>query len=106
MCEIVRSLLGGGVYEGVKFDDLREIIFDSIECVGEDNESNLTKHNFFINIIIVETQVCAATGGSAAQSYTWSILLEGSSIRANDLPKWELDPRSKQYVVSKRGSTS
>ena len=94
--------MGGGVYEGVKFDDLREIVFDSIECVGEDNESNWTKNNLFIKKIIVETQVCAATGGSAAQSYTWTILLEGSSIRANDSPKWELDPRSRQYVVSKR----
>ena len=40
MCELIRSLIGGGVYEGVKFDDLKEIMFDSIECPGEENDSN------------------------------------------------------------------
>jgi len=38
MCELIRSLIGGGFYEGVKLDEMKEAIFDSIECVGEDNE--------------------------------------------------------------------
>jgi hypothetical protein len=36
MCELIRSLLGGGAYEGVRLEDLKETVFDSIDCPGDD----------------------------------------------------------------------
>jgi hypothetical protein len=51
---------------------------------------------------IGETEVCAASGGSSAQTYSWTILLEGISIQASDLPKWELDPASKEKIDARK----
>jgi hypothetical protein len=102
MCELIRSIIGGGAYEGVRLDDLKETVFDNIDCPGDE----LAGINFikaYINLnYLGETEVCAATGGSAGQTYTWTILLEGGSIKANELPKWELDPTSKEKIDARK----
>ena len=99
MCELIRSLIAGGIYDGVKLEDIKETVFDDINCPGEEGIDI-----YFITILIHvgENEICAANGGSAGQSYAWTILLEGGSIKAGDSPKWELDSASKLYINSKK----
>lgn len=76
MCEIVRALIANGkipeIGEDVKSIDLK--LLDYIDCPGNDGQ----------------TQVCAATGGSFADSKSWLILLDGTSITVNKEPKYVL----------------
>ena len=87
MCEMFRALIAGGVIEGAKLDELSDSAVDGIDCPGEGEES--------------QSEVCAVSGGSAAQKYAWYIFLEGSSIMINEKPKWELDPKSKEKLSAK-----
>jgi hypothetical protein len=102
MCELIRSIIGGGVIEGVRLEDLKETVFDSIDCPGDDLSGKNILIFFSFKYNIGETEICAASGGSAAQTYSWTILLDGSSIRANDLPRWELDTASKEKIDAKK----
>ncbi len=72
ICEIIRALIADGKFVGYTLDNLDERIIDSISCPGDESQ----------------TQVCAATGGSAAQKYGWYIFLEGMSITVDEKPKW------------------
>ena len=87
MCELFRALIAGGVIEGSKLEDLSDSAVDGIDCPGEGEES--------------QSEVCAVSGGSAAQKYAWFIFLDGESIMMNEKPKWELDPKSKERINSK-----
>ena len=87
MCEIFRALIAGGVIEGAKLEELSDSAVDGIDCPGEGEES--------------QSEVCAVSGGSAAQNYAWIILLAGESMMINERPKWELDPKSKERLSSK-----
>jgi len=82
MCELMRALIAGGIIEGVKLDNLTPQVVDSLDCPGEDSQS----------------QICAVSGGAATQSYAWYILLEGKSIMADSFPRWEMDPKSKEKL--------
>lgn len=82
MCEIVRALIADGKIEGYKLDNLNPQILDSISCPGDESQ----------------TQVCAASGGSATQEYSWYIFLEGSSVGADSKPTWKLSDKSKNKL--------
>jgi hypothetical protein len=81
MCEIVRALVANGkipeIGEDVKSIDLK--LLDYIDCPGTDGQ----------------TEVCAATGGSFADSRGWLILLEGQSMQINKEPKYVLSSNNK-----------
>lgn len=79
MCEIIRALIAGGKFEGYNLDNLDDQIIDMISCPGDE----------------LGTQVCAATGGSALQSYGWYIFLEGESISIDNSPSWTMTNKSK-----------
>lgn len=74
MCEIIRALIAGGKIEGFSLSELDAQVLDYISCPGDESQ----------------TQVCAATGGSAAQNYSWYIFLEGASLSIDGKPKWEI----------------
>ena len=84
---MIRALIAGGIIEGAKLEELNDSAVDGIDCPGEGEES--------------QSEVCAVSGGSAAQKYAWYILLEGSSIMINEKPKWELSPSSKEKLNAK-----
>jgi hypothetical protein len=80
MCEIVRALVANGkipeIGEDVKSIDLK--LLDYIDCPGGDGQ----------------TEVCAATGGSFANSKGWYIALSGDSITINKNPKYVLSNKA------------
>jgi len=90
MCEIIRALIAGGVIEGAKLDELNDSVVDAIDCPGESDEG--------------QSEICAVSGGSAAQQYAWYILLDGLSITTSEKPKWDLDPNSKKKLETKKNS--
>jgi hypothetical protein len=81
MCEIVRALVANGkipeIGEDVKSIDLK--LLDYIDCPGAEGQ----------------TEVCAATGGSFADSKGWLILLEAQSMQINKEPKYVLSSNNK-----------
>ena len=81
MCEIVRALVANGkipeIGEDVKSIDLK--LLDYIDCPGSEGQ----------------TEVCAATGGSFAESKGWLILLEAASFQINKEPKYVLSNNNK-----------
>lgn len=78
MCEIVRALIAGGALEGVSLDNLNEDSFNDISCPGNPRKEG----------------ICAVSGGSPNQKYSWYILLEGKGIKIGDKPNWEMTQRS------------
>ena len=96
MCEIVRGFISGGVIEGSKIEELSESSIEGIDCPGEGDEGN-----YFI-VILGQSEICAVSGGSPSQKYAWYILLEGISITANELPKWELNPKTKEKLNARK----
>ena len=86
MCEIARALIAGGILEGVKLDDLNENSFRDLNCPGNEDKIG----------------ICAVSGGSAAQDYSWYILLEGRSIQINESPQWELTQKSKEIIEARK----
>jgi cytidyltransferase-like protein len=86
MCEIARALIANGVLKDVNLNDLNENSFRDLNCPGNYNEIG----------------ICAVSGGSAAQSYAWYILLEGKGIQINGYPQWELTKKSKEIIEGKR----
>ena len=91
MCEIFRALIAGGIIEGVKLDELTDTVVDGIDCPGNGEEG--------------QSEICAVSGGSAAQNYAWYILLDGISITANENPRFEMDPRSKEKLENRKNSS-
>jgi hypothetical protein len=57
-----------------------------------------------IYLFLGQSEICAVSGGSAAQQYAWYILLEGISITASEKPKWDLEPNSKKKLETKKNS--
>lgn len=53
-------------------------------------------------IMLGQSEICAVSGGSPSQKYAWYILLEGASITANGLPKWELNPKTKEKLNARK----
>lgn len=53
---------------------------------------------------IDQSEICAVSGGSAAQPYAWYILLDGISITTNEKPKWDMDPKSKKKLENRRNN--
>jgi hypothetical protein len=88
MCELVRALIAGGLIEGARLDDLNESMLEAIDCPG-DGENG-------------QSEICAVSGGSAAQKYSWYILLEGITFTTSQKPLWQLDPKSKELIDSRR----
>jgi hypothetical protein len=88
MCEIVRAMISAGVIQGAKLEELSESAVEGIDCPGQGDEG--------------QSEICAVSGGSPAQKYAWYILLEGVAITANERPKFEMDPKSKQKLISKK----
>lgn len=92
MCELVRAMIAGNLFEGQKIDTLSEDSFEGLECVGPKEK---------------ELQICAATGGSAGQNYSWTILLDPSSFTVKDSterPKFKLDTQSKEKIEQRKGN--
>jgi hypothetical protein len=84
MCEIIRAFIAAGMIDGARLDDLNDTVVDAIDCPGDGEEG--------------QSEICAVSGGSAAQGYAWYILLEGLSITASEKPQWQLDPKSKEAI--------
>lgn len=79
MCEIVRTLIGNNMIDGVTMvgdgiTSINEDISYYIDCPGGGSESS----------------ICAATAGSFADPEGWYIFLDGQSIRFNDKPTYEV----------------
>jgi hypothetical protein len=75
MCELVRGLIASGHIEVPNIKDLRdsiETIKNAIDCPGEADDD--------------QSEICAITGGSSAQGYSWYILLEGGAISVGERP--------------------
>lgn len=90
MCELIRAMTIAGLFEGVKLDALTEDSYSGLECVGPQDQ---------------ELQICAASGGSAAQKYSWTILLEPSHmvIKENgSIPRFTLDPKSRKKIEARK----
>ena len=92
-CELIRAMIVGGVFEGQKIEDLNEDSFQGIECPGPADQ---------------DLQICAATSGSAAQKYSWVILLEPSSVQIKEnnrkaYPNFILDVKSKAKLKDRKG---
>lgn len=62
------------------------------------------KIRILINLKIGQSEICAVSGGSAAQQYAWYILLEGISITTSEKPKWDLEPASKKKLETRKNS--
>ena len=80
MCEIVRSLIGNNMIEGITMvgdsvTSLNEDISYYIDCPGGGSESS----------------ICAATGSSFADPKGWVIFLDGQSIKFGDKPTYEVN---------------
>lgn len=78
MCEIVRSLIGNNIIDGITLvggmiTSINSSITDSITCPGE-----------------LLSKICAATGGSFADPKGWYIFLDGQSISINGKPKYKV----------------
>lgn len=56
----------------------------------------------FLVKLLGQSEICAVSGGSPSQKYAWYILLEGISITANEYPKWELDPKTKERLNARK----
>lgn len=79
MCEIIRALVGNGVFSfGKNMDSISLDLLDKIECPGGD----------------AQTQICAATVSSFADKQHWVILLNGQSFSINGVPNYKLDIQS------------
>jgi len=63
---------------------------------------------FLLRIIFLlfkdQSEICAVSGGSAAQPYAWYILLEGLSVTTNEKPKWDMDPKSRKKLENRRNN--
>lgn len=79
MCEIIRTLIGNNMIEGVT------MVGDGVTSVNEDIA-------FFIDCPGggSESSVCAATGSSFADPKGWYIFLDGQSMRFNGKPNYEV----------------
>lgn len=86
MCEIARALIAGGVIEGVTLDNLTEESFKDLSCPGNPGKIG----------------ICAVSGGSAAQSYAWNILLDGIGIKIGENPNWIMTKKSQEIVENRR----
>ena len=94
ICELIRAMIVGGIFEGQKLDGLSEDSFQSIDCPGPADQN---------------LQICAATGGAASQKYSWLILLEPSSLTIADStirPQWQLEPKSAAKIEARKTQTS
>lgn len=79
MCEIVRTLIGNNMIDGVTLvgdgvTSLNEDISYYIDCPGGGSESS----------------ICAATAGSFADPKGWYIFLDGQSMTFNNKPNYEV----------------
>ena len=76
MCELVRAMIAGGLVPSAKSDvkDISEDSVDAIDCPG-DGENG-------------QSEICAVSGGSAAQKYSWIILLDGISFNVDGNPNF------------------
>lgn len=87
ICQLIRSMVFAGVFEGVNLQNMNEDSFDGIDCVGPANRP--------------EYQICAATDAAASNKFGWLILLEPSSITMmenNVRPKWVIDTKSRELL--------
>lgn len=85
MCEIVRALVGNGVFSfGKNMDNISLDLLEKIDCPGSDTQ----------------TQICAATVGSFAEKNKWVIMLEGQSLRLNNIPTYKLDNEDAKQPTS------
>ena len=57
---------------------------------------------YFNFYFLGQSEICAVSGGSPAQKYAWYILLEGLSMTANELPKWELNSKTKEKLNARK----
>lgn len=94
MCELIRSMINADLFEGYNLENLQEDAFDIIECPGPNDQA---------------FQICAASGGSANQKYTWTILIEPSAftIMKNQIePSFSLESKSKQILDQRKSQGS
>lgn len=90
ICELIRSMINGDLFEGYSLANLQEEAFERIECPGPADQTY---------------QICAASGGSANQKYTWTILLESSALKIvkNQIePIFTLQDKSRQYLDQRK----
>lgn len=79
MCELVRGLIASGKIAGVK-PDVKEIesdAVDGIDCPGDGDKG--------------QSEICAATGGSPGQKYSWYIMLDGLSFNIGGSPAFIME---------------
>eukprot|EP00742_Colponemidia_sp_Colp-10_P012656 GILJ01014241.1.p1 GENE.GILJ01014241.1~~GILJ01014241.1.p1 ORF type:complete len:231 (+),score=39.67 GILJ01014241.1:27-695(+) len=84
MCEIIRALLKANKVPNAG-DDVRTLnveFVDSIDCAGAEGQ----------------TEVCAATGGSYPQKYSWYILLDGGALQLGDFPKFVISTDTPAFL--------
>jgi hypothetical protein len=76
MCEIVRAMVGNGVFSfGNNMENIPLTLLDKIDCYGG----------------IGQSQICAANSGSYANSNSWVIFIYGQALRINDHMSYKLD---------------
>ena len=90
ICQMVRSMFSGNIFEGYTLETLTDDAFTNIECPGPAD---------------LELQICAATGAPSSQKYGWNILLSPSLIRIRDgtqLPKTTMEQKSLEKVKARQ----
>jgi hypothetical protein len=91
ICQMVRSMIKGDIFEGYTLDTLTDDAFSNIECPGPAD---------------LELQICAATGAPSSQKYGWNIMLDSSLMKIRDgtqRPKTTLEQKSLE-IVKRRGA--
>merc|ERR1712080_143399 len=74
MCEMVRALIAGGAMPGANpnVQKIEVDVLDGIDCPGNADQG--------------QSEICAATGGSPAQGYSWYIFLHGGTFTIDGKP--------------------
>ena len=89
ICQMIRSMIAGNIFEGVSLENLTEDAFSLIECPGPQD---------------LDLQICAATGAPASQQYGWNILIDPALIQIKDpepLPKTQYEQKSLEKVKNR-----
>ena len=79
MCELVRGMIASGRIPGAKADvkEIESDAVDGIDCPGDGDKG--------------QSEICAASGGSPGQKYSWYIMLDGMSFNIGGFPAFIME---------------